>query len=549
MYPYGNGRLYAASTKGAALYKRISGFAISSMDTKAAYGELIIRNVKVINYSMGANTYIRFMDDDGYVDSDALREYFEDPTNFASRYDKSIVMGDFFNRLLEKGFDFLIVTTAGNDSDEDTKHLEAKYNNFLTIMEHDDFPNVYDRIIVVGSLDLKYKLSVFSNGGERIDVYAPGEEIYSCVYTRSEEGKQYDSYGGTSMASPHVAGVAACVWSANNSLTGAQVKDIVVNSPNSRTDEVNMVDAAQCVQKALGVERTPPPSSGDSGIIFGYVRDKYDDSFGIYYTATAVNKETGEEYVAEQDDCGHFEILVPAGKYKLNITAEGYQDWKWPGNFSYNRSFTVIKNTIKYLDTIMLSPLDDTNRVPEDGKIYTGEDIKKYLKGHYKGYDYGSALDKVKAWTYRNGHLYAVCDYAVSAKFMSLITREDPTVHLVIIDDENEQELIEELMTYGERDVYYTGGLVNSDGSVYAVNFTDTDYTHWQPGYPDSYGKEGFDDVIAVYRGSGDDPRSGDDFGYWLEVPENNLSYLDIADWDVNGVTRGIIIEWDVPGL
>ncbi|SEL55740.1 Subtilase family protein [Ruminococcus sp. YRD2003] len=549
VYPYGNGRLYAASAWGAYRYQDLKGIHFSSMSTKAAYGEMIIRNVKVINFSMGNGLRKRFADDEGYVDDDALINCFSDPSQHIDTLEKSRVIGDYFNRLLEKGFDFVIVTSAGNDSDDYTGNLEAKYNSFLTIMERDEYPNVYDRIIVVGSLDQELNVSCFSNGGTRTDIYAPGEGILSAVSGYKTYGEKYTFKGGTSMASPHVAGVAAMVWTANNSLTGAQVKDIVVNSPNYRTDEVNMLDAALCVQKALGVERTTAPTSGDNGIIFAYVRDKYDEMYvvsNIRFTAT--NTETGEAFISEKDDDGHVELPVPAGKYKLSVTADGYRDWKWPGNFSYMRTFTVTKNTIKYLDTIMLTPTDDhKTALLEDGKIHTGDDIKRFMGSKYKSYDYGEALSKVKAWTYRNGHLYAVCDYAVSAKFMSLITKQDPTVHLVIIDDEEEQALIEELITYGERDVYYTGGLVNSDGSVYAVNFTETDYTHWQEGYPNDYGQNGLDDVIAVFRGSGDDPTGSEDFGYWLEVPENALSYLDIADFDVNGVTRGIIIEWDNP--
>ena len=43
---------------------------------------------------------------------------------------------------------------------------------------------------------------------------------------------KYGNKWGTSMAAPHVAGVAAMVWSANNSLTGAEVKELVTRQRN-----------------------------------------------------------------------------------------------------------------------------------------------------------------------------------------------------------------------------------------------------------------------------------------------------------------------------
>ncbi len=175
------------------------------------------------------------------------------------------------------------------------------------------------------------------------------------------------------------------------------------------------------------------------------------------------------------------------------------------------------------------------------------EEFLEFLEDPYEDYDYGVPLEDVIAWTYYNGHLYALYDYAVSARLMNLITVADSSVHLVTIGDANEQAAVEELIATGGRDIYYTGGLVDKSGNLYWINGETASYSNWYTGCPEYYNEEGYDDVVVIYRGAESPAENDPDFGVWIEVLEDDYSYLDFFDFDIDGITRGIVIEWDNP--
>ena len=76
-------------------------------------------------------------------------------------------------------------------------------------------------VITVGATDQSDNLYPWSNRGNNLDLVAPGS-----VYTTARFG-MYGVGGGTSYASPTVAGVAALVLSMNATLTGRQVENVL----------------------------------------------------------------------------------------------------------------------------------------------------------------------------------------------------------------------------------------------------------------------------------------------------------------------------------
>ena len=137
--------------------------------------------------------------------------------------------------------DVLIVNAAGNEG--------------MDLDKKDVYPNdaigtgleVANNFITVGSLDPVYgskMVSGFSNYGKiNVDVFAPGEDIYS-TFPENE----YESIGGTSMASPAVAGIAALIRSQYPNLTATQVKQIIVDSGLPLTTKVIVGGDANNVQ-------------------------------------------------------------------------------------------------------------------------------------------------------------------------------------------------------------------------------------------------------------------------------------------------------------
>jgi oryzin len=86
-------------------------------------------------------------------------------------------------------------------------------------------PARVEEAITVGSIGETDKRSSFSNFGEGVDIFAPGENILSSW--RGGEGNETQAATGTSMASPFVAGLAAYVMDLYGPREPAEMKKLL----------------------------------------------------------------------------------------------------------------------------------------------------------------------------------------------------------------------------------------------------------------------------------------------------------------------------------
>jgi subtilisin family serine protease len=93
------------------------------------------------------------------------------------------------------------------------------------------YPASYDNVISVGSISKNENISYFSNFNDKVDLVAPGEEIYTTIINNT-----YDYKKGTSYSTAIVTGIVAILKSINPSLTQQEIYEILTSTADDKGD-------------------------------------------------------------------------------------------------------------------------------------------------------------------------------------------------------------------------------------------------------------------------------------------------------------------------
>lgn len=326
--PYVN--LYGFSYKSSLLNK----YSYTMLHELALTAMIVVDNCKVLNFS------------NGFADLDLILAA-SNSDFYALNYIATMAyeQGMFLKDLIDRGYDFTICVAAGNNNDKTFYQYQSKVNpldvqysvgrnNYLAmhynytetkidvdlIAEYGNplsainIKDVKDRIIVVGACknttNNSYLYSDFAAVGSRVDLMAPGENIYSTV---SKNG--YESWNGTSMATPHVSGVAAMLYSLDPTIKGDEVKQIILNTATTMSgSEYKMLNAEAAVKRVA-----------DCTISGRIISENGQNIEGACIT---VKKDGLEVSVVSTNSNGKFTATgLNPGDYTITISKDGYQTY------------------------------------------------------------------------------------------------------------------------------------------------------------------------------------------------------------------------------
>jgi serine protease len=238
----------------------------------------------------------------------------------------------------------IVVAAAGNSGRNDIGQRAAVGS-----------PASCSGVLAVSALDARKQVTRYSNTGNQIAVAAPGGDgsqsttgsgapdlVYSDLATFDANNRRQPSFGGlqgTSMASPHVAGVMALMRYVNPNLTVAQVDSLV--SSGALTDELGaagrdidfgygLINALKAVNAALAANTTPPPA----GPVGRVVASPSSIDFGSFQTTAtldlALDAVGSETVVSVTSDSGAVTVVPSTinattrlGRYTVNVNRTG----------------------------------------------------------------------------------------------------------------------------------------------------------------------------------------------------------------------------------
>ena len=206
-------------------------------------------------------TYVYAADNGAVISQNSWGYVFDtDEDGVLSKEEKDRARGMTIGAALKDAINYFITYAGCDNNGEQLPDSPMKGGIVIFAAGNDNFdigqPAMYEKVLAVGAIDQDGTKAYFSNYGEWVDICAPGTSILSTV-----SGSNYGNMQGTSMACPHVSGVAALVLAHRGGFgfTNQMLWDCLVKGANSAIINTNkigpLVDAMGAT--VYGLETSP----------------------------------------------------------------------------------------------------------------------------------------------------------------------------------------------------------------------------------------------------------------------------------------------------
>jgi thermitase len=171
------------------------------------------------------------------------------------------------------------------------------------------YPAAYDNVIGVSATDQNDAKASWSNYGVHVAVAAPGSSIYSTYWN---DGSTYAHMSGTSMAAPHVAGLAALLFAQDDTRTNAAVRSVIEGSADDLGDagwdqyygygRINAYKALHTTSAVIEPEAGGSLSADDGNLTLDFPAWSVTSTTTVTYTPNASpSNPTGDLIFANMD--------------------------------------------------------------------------------------------------------------------------------------------------------------------------------------------------------------------------------------------------------
>lgn len=237
------------------------------------------------------------------------------------------------------GFSQTLLDAIQRSNDAGAIFIAAAGNEYNNNDASPTYPSTYQvaNVMSIAAIDNRGAKADFSNYGKKtVHLGAPGVNVMSTT------GGSYKAFSGTSMATPHVAGVAALLWANEPNLTAAQVKERLVAtarplaSMKGKTRTGGIVDAYGALTNQVAPPDVNDPSNW-STVAMNYAsaspykpnsNETYEISvpgakeFALYFEK--FNTESGYDFVTIYDAAGNkVQTLTGSNDESFSMTITG----------------------------------------------------------------------------------------------------------------------------------------------------------------------------------------------------------------------------------